>query len=72
MWTKSWQFTASSTIYEMNNFDTIRSDQSIFYRVVEYNGVLETTNVPLTNNSKTNPYACIFLVLILSLFANAL
>ncbi len=33
-WTKSWQFVAESSTWEMMNFDRIRSDQSIFYRVV--------------------------------------
>ncbi len=45
-WTKSWQFTATSNVYDVLDFDTIRSDKSIFYRVVEYNGVLARTNIP--------------------------
>lgn len=45
-WTKSWQFNATSSTYDMKNFDTIRSDQSIFYRVVEHDGDLADTNIP--------------------------
>ncbi len=45
-WTKSWQFTATSNIYDAVDFDTFMSNSSIFYRVVEFNGVLERTNTP--------------------------
>ena len=45
-WTKSWQFNATSSTHDLKNFDTIISDQSIFYRVVEYDGELASTNVP--------------------------
>lgn len=45
-WTKSWQFTASSDSEKMENFDVLRSDQTIYYRVVQYDNDLPATNVP--------------------------
>jgi hypothetical protein len=45
-WTKSWKINATFSTYDMNNFDTIRSDKSIFYRVVKHDGELPSTNIP--------------------------
>ena len=45
-WTKSWQFTASSDSEQMNNFDVLRSDQTIYYRCIQYDDDLPASNVP--------------------------
>ena len=45
-WTKSWQFTASSDSEQMNNFDVLRSDQTIYYRCIQYDEDLPATNEP--------------------------
>ena len=43
-WTKSWQFVAEGSTHQMPDFDVIKTDWSVFYRVVECNETIPETN----------------------------
>jgi hypothetical protein len=51
-WTNSWYFKANSSTHDMTGFDYIKSDQSTFYRVVEYRGKIPTKTTQKSTSTK--------------------